>query len=164
MSATAVANEYSGGEDRPLAGYAGTMSVYAALVVALSVLARSRRRLPPSRLRWGDIALASVATFRLSRLIAKDTVTSPIRAPFTRYEGTSGPSELKEEVRGRGARKAIGELISCPFCLAQWVATFIAFGLVIAPRVTRLVTSVMTVIAAADFLQLAYDAAEPDPG
>lgn len=158
-----VVDDYSQGTDRPLGGYVGTMTVYTALVGLLSLVARTGKRQLPSRFRWDDIALASVATFRLARLIAKDTVTSPIRAPFTRYEGTSGPSELKEEVRGSGARKAVGELITCPFCLAQWTATLIAFGLVIAPRITRFFASVMTVVAAADFLQLAYDAAEPDP-
>jgi hypothetical protein len=140
------------------------MSVYGALVGALSLLAVTRGRRLPARLRWGDLALASVATFRFARLMAKDPVTSPLRAPFTRFEGTSGPSELRESVRGTGARKAVGELITCPFCLAQWTATAIAFGLLIAPRATRFFASVMTVVAAADFLQLAYDAAEPDPG
>ena len=160
---TSVVDEYAQGEDRPLGGYVGTMSAYTGLVGALTLLARKRGRLP-SRLRWDDLALGSVATFRFARLLAKDTVTSPIRAPFTRFEGTSGPSELEEDVRGTGARKSIGELITCPFCLAQWVATLVAFGFLIAPRATRYFSYVMTIVAGADFLQLAYDAAEPDPG
>ena len=161
---TSVVEEYSQGEDRPLRGYVGTMSAYAGLVGALTLFVRTRSRRLPSRLRWDDLAVASVATFRFARLLAKDTVTSPIRAPFTRFEGTSGPSELQEDVRGTGARKAIGELITCPFCLAQWVATLITFGFLIAPRATRFFAYVMTMVAGADFLQLAYDAAEPDPG
>jgi Protein of unknown function (DUF1360) len=32
----------------------------------------------------------------------RNPVTSPLRAPFTRYSGTSGEAELAEEVRGRG--------------------------------------------------------------
>jgi len=161
---TSVVDEYSQGEDRPLGGYVGTMSVYAGLVGLLTLFARTRRRQLPSRLRWDDLVVGSVATFRFARLLAKDTVTSPIRAPFTRFKGTSGPSELEEDVRGSGARKAVGELITCPFCLAQWVATLIAFGFLIAPRATRVFSYVMTIVAGADFLQLAYDAAEPDPG
>src|SRR6266568_6180594 len=50
------------------------------------------------------------------RLITKDPVTSPLRAPFTVFEGQEGQAELKEEVRGHGARKAVGELVTCPFC------------------------------------------------
>ena len=88
--------------------------------------------------------------------IAKENVTSPIRAPFTRYVGAGDPAELNEEVHGHGTRHAIGELITCPFCLAQWLATSFAFGFIFAPTVTRLVASTMAVVAAADFLQLGY--------
>ena len=83
--------------------------------------------------------------------------TSPLRAPFTRFAGTSGEAELAEEVRGSGPRKAIGELVTCPFCLGLWVTTAIAFGLVLAPRPTRLVASILTALTGADFLQFAYD-------
>ena len=58
----------------------------------------------------------------MARLLTKDTVVSPIRAPFTRFEGPGGPSEVNERVRGRGWRHAIGELITCPFCAGEWVA------------------------------------------
>jgi uncharacterized protein DUF1360 len=34
-----------------------------------------------------------------------------------------GPAELKEEVRGRGGRKTVGELATCPFCTRVWVLT-----------------------------------------
>jgi hypothetical protein len=50
----------------------------------------------------------------------------------------------------------VGELVSCPFCSAVWVATGLAFGLLLAPRVTRIVTTVMCAVAGSDFLQLAY--------
>jgi hypothetical protein len=63
----------------------------------------------------------------------------------------SGPSELKEE-----PRNTVGELLSCPFCIAQWAATGYAIGLVFAPRFTRLAGAAMTAVAASDWLQLAY--------
>jgi hypothetical protein len=83
-------------------------------------------------------------------------VTSPLRAPFTRYSGTSAEAELDEEVRGRGMREAVGELVSCPFCLGQWVATTGLFGLIVVPRATRAIASVFAVLAASDMLQYAY--------
>ena len=55
-------------------------------------------------------------------------MTSPLRAPFTVYQGQEGPAELKEEVRGKGAQKAVGELITCPFCIDMWVATGLMAG------------------------------------
>jgi hypothetical protein len=92
--------------------------------------------------------------------MSKDSVTSPFRAPFTRYEGVGGPAELQEGVRGSGIRKAVGELITCPFCLSQWVATGFIFGLVAAPRATRWAASAFASLALADFLQFAYAWAE----
>jgi hypothetical protein len=32
--------------------------------------------------------MSAVATYKLSHLIARDPVTSPLRAPFTGYRGT----------------------------------------------------------------------------
>lgn len=136
------------------------MAAYAGVTGALSGAVKLSGRRLPARVPWGDLALLTVATFRVSRLLSKDPVTSPLRAPFTRFEGTSGPAELKEEVRGSGFRKAVGELVTCPFCLAQWTATAFAFGLVLAPRPTRFVAAVMTAVAGSDLLQLAYNAAE----
>jgi hypothetical protein len=52
------------------------------------------------------VVLAGIATHKVSRLLAKDTVTSFGRAPFTRYR------------------------------LAQWVVGGFALGYVLAPRVT----------------------------
>ena len=75
---------------------------------------------------------------------------------FTRYEGLSGPSELEEEVRGTGWRHAVGELLTCPFCLAQWTATVLVAGVAVAPRLTRTVMSVLAVVTGSDFLQFAY--------
>jgi Protein of unknown function (DUF1360) len=48
----------------------------------------------PSRVDGRDVLLLGVATHRLSRMIAKDPILSPIRAPFTTYKGTSGEAEL----------------------------------------------------------------------
>ena len=77
--------------------------------------------------------------------------------PFTRFKGPAGHAEVNEDVRGNGGRKAVGELVT--FCLDQWVATGFAFGLVPAPRATRLAASVFASTAAADFLQLPHGAA-----
>ncbi len=150
-----VKDHYAHGHDRPLGAYLALDGAYAALVAALGAEV-ARRGGPPERIGAGDLALLSLATHKLSRLLAKGTVTSPVRAPFTRYQGTSGPSELEEEVRGDGLRHALGELVSCPFCLAQWIATGFVFGLALSPRATRMAASVLAVTAGSDALQLLY--------
>lgn len=150
--------EYTRGEPRPLAGDLGAMGVYLGLVTAGAAAVRASGRELPARIPVGDAALLTVATFRLSRRIAKDPVTSPLRAPFTTFEGPSGHAEVAEEVREHGgAKHAVGELLTCPFCLAQWVATGLVFGYATAPRATRLAALAMTMVAGSDVLQFVYD-------
>ena len=155
-AATEQSARYSGGTDRPLRGYAIAMTVYASLVGALAGLARITGRDIPDRLPATDVILGAVATHKLSRLLAKDPVTSPLRAPFTAYQGTEGPAELKEEVRGQGGRKTVGELVTCPFCIGVWTATGLTAGLVYLPRTTRVAMGTLTMLAGADMLQFAH--------
>ncbi|MGW0478917.1 DUF1360 domain-containing protein [Nonomuraea sp. NPDC003214] len=143
--------EYQGEHDRPLGTYVRIMGTYGVLVGAAVAAAVLTGRRAPDRVGLMDLGLMAACTHKVARLLAKDPVTSPLRAPFTRYEGVSGPSELKEE-----PRNTVGELLSCPFCIAQWAATGYAIGLVFAPRVTRLAGAAMTAVAASDWLQLAY--------
>jgi hypothetical protein len=162
MSATLerTAERYAPGGGRPLRGYLGVMGAYAGIVGGLAALARRTGRRPPERVPVFDVVLLGVATHKLSRLVTKDAVTSPLRAPFTRYREPAGEAELNEEPRGTGVRHAMGELTSCPFCAGVWIATGLSAGLVFAPRLTRLVATAASAIAAADFLHLGYDVAK----
>jgi hypothetical protein len=151
--------EYARGAERPLGGDLGAMGVYVGLVSAGAAAVRASRRELPDRVPLGDAVLLTIATFRLARRIAKDPVTAPVRAPFTAFQGPSGHAEIAEEVREHGGVKhAVGELLTCPFCLAQWVGTAFVFGYVSAPRATRLAALTMTTVAGADVLQFLYDA------
>ena len=149
---------YAPHEHRPLGGYVSAMGAFGCLVASLAAAAKVNGRPVPKRPATSDVVLISIATHKLSRLLAKDSVTSPLRAPFTRYTEPGGAGEVNEEVRDEGSpvRHAVGELITCPFCLAVWVATGLTGGLVLAPRLTRLVATVLTATAASDFLQMAY--------
>jgi len=143
--------EYEGEHDRPLGSYVRILAVYGGVVATAAAVAGVTGRRPPEQISLMDLGLMAACTHKVSRLVAKDPVTSPLRAPFTRFAGVSGPAELKEE-----PRNTIGELLSCPFCIAQWAATGYAVGMIFAPRFTRLVGATMTAVAAADWLQLAY--------
>jgi hypothetical protein len=151
---------YADGNDRPLNGYLGLLTVYASGTLASVAVGKLSGRRLPTRIGGGDLLLIGVATHKLSRMIAKDPVLSPFRAPFTTYTGQSGEAELAEEVRGRGFQHAVGELLTCPFCLAQWVATAFTAGLVLAPRATRLAAAALTAKAISDTAQLVYDSME----
>ncbi|TMR07809.1 DUF1360 domain-containing protein [Nonomuraea turkmeniaca] len=142
---------YEGETDRPLGGYVGILGAYGGTVAVAALTAALAGRRVPDHIGVLDLLLMAACTHKVSRRLAKDPVTSPLRAPFTRYEGEGGPAEVQESARG-----AIGELLACPFCLAQWVATGYAAGLVLAPKATRLVGATMTAVAISDWLQLAY--------
>ena len=147
-------------DDRPLGGYLQALATYGTAVAAASGLVRLTGRKLPQRVETRDLVLLALATQKTARTIAKDAVTSPIRAPFTKYEDSGAPGEVMEEVRGTGRQHTAGELLTCPFCLAQWVATGFAFGFVLAPRTTRFAATVMSLVGAADYLQFGYAALE----
>ncbi|WP_214407046.1 DUF1360 domain-containing protein [Pseudonocardia lacus] len=163
--AAAAADAHRDGADRPLGGYVLVMSVFAALVAGAAGLGGlTGRRLPATIGPW-DVAMLAAGTHKLSRTISKDSVTAPLRAPFTRYTGNGGPAEVMEEVRAAGGlRHSIGELLTCPFCLDVWIATGFGIGFVFAPRATRLVAATLTALTGADFLQLAYATTQRSAG
>ncbi|HEU4739912.1 MAG TPA: DUF1360 domain-containing protein [Solirubrobacterales bacterium] len=136
------------------------MSIFASLVGTALTIAKRRDRQLPEQLDAGQLMLIGTASHKVSRMIAKDKVTSPLRAPFTELEGKGGPAELEERSRGTGMRKAIGELLTCPFCLDLWVVAAFSIGLLFAPRVTRFVASLFAALTISDFFQIAYRAAE----
>jgi hypothetical protein len=151
--------EYARGADRPLGGLLGAMGTYLTLTAAGAAAVRASGRELPTRIPLGDAVLLTVATFRIARTIAKDPIASPLRAPFTTFQGQSGEAEIAEGIRVHGGVKhAIGELVTCPFCLAQWTATALVFGYATAPKATRLAALTMTMVAVADVGQFAYDA------
>jgi uncharacterized protein DUF1360 len=150
---------YAPGQDRPLGPYLVLNAVFGAGLGG-SLLAAKRSGRVLDRPGAVDVVLAGLATQKISRVLAKDKVTSFLRAPFTRFKEGAGYGELSEEPRGSGMRYAIGELVVCPYCLAQWVVAGFAVGWVHAPRTTRLLAAMWAAQSVADAAQLAYSAAE----
>jgi hypothetical protein len=146
-------------QHRPLAAYGALTVAFNGLFAAGVVAARRADRLP-ERFGLGDTMLLGVGTAQLSRLLAKDRVTSVLRAPFTRFKEDTGYGEVEEGARGTGVRRAIGELVICQYCVAQWVAAGMVLGHAVAPRETRLVAGTFAVYGVANVLNLAYSAAQ----
>jgi Protein of unknown function (DUF1360) len=142
-------------DPRPLEGHAGILVSYA--VLASSVMIGLRRKRSELRsLSPMDLLLYGLATQHLSRTITKDSVTAVLRSPFTRFKEPAGEGEVNEDVIGTGARHAVGELITCPFCIAQWVATALVAGTLAAPSLTTAVVSVSAAARVSDYLDLVY--------
>src|ERR671925_1902297 len=119
-------------EPRPLKGYALLGSLFGAGFAGFVIAAHRRGRMP-ERIEARDLVLLGIATHKISRLAAKEMVTSFVRAPFTRFEEETGKGEVSERSRGQGLRRATGELLTCPCCVGQWVAAGLTAGLV-SPR------------------------------
>jgi Protein of unknown function (DUF1360) len=133
-------------EERPLPKYAALTGAFGAVLGGFLLL--TRRRLP-ERIPFGDIVRVGLASYKLGRLVAKDEVTTWVRAPVTRDPDATEP-------KPRGVERALGELVTCPHCVGVWVASVLSYALVVFPRQTRLVTTIFGAQAIADFLNAAY--------
>ena len=147
-----------GGRKQRLYSYATLIGVFNLIFVVFLLVAKGTGRSIPERVDVKDIALLGVATHKLSLTGAQDAVTSPLRAPFTELQEKESPKSVQEKPRGEGLRKSIGELVTCQFCLGMWAAAFFTYGLVLAPRVTRLFATILTVLTISDHLHQTYKA------
>jgi hypothetical protein len=105
-----------------------------------------------------DLLLLCLSTYRTGRLVAFERVTAPIREPFTETRpDDSGAGEVVV-ARGRGARRVLGELLSCPVCVGTWIAAGLVYGTHLAPRPTRVFLTVMGTAGAAELLNCSAEA------
>ena len=147
-----------GGEEQRLYSYATLMGLFNLIFAVFLLLVKGTGRALPERVDAKDLVLLGVATHKLSLIGAQDAVTSPLRAPFTELQEKESPKSLDEKPRGKGLRRSVGELLTCQFCLGMWVASLFTYGLVLAPRVTRLIATVFTVVTISDHLHQTYKA------
>lgn len=153
---TAEMRGYDEQGDVPLPGYAASLAAFGLAVAGVGAAGRSSGKGLPERYDLADIALGALATHKFTRLLSKGSVTSPLRAPFTEFDHPAGSAELNERARGGRVRHTVGELLTCPFCLGQWVGTGYVAGLGMAPRPTRAWAAVFAVTGLADVLHQVY--------
>jgi len=153
---TATAHAYDPDGRVDLTGFSGSLTTYALALAALGGAIHARGG-APERYSAGDLVFGGLATHKFARLLARGSVTSPVRAPFTQFAEAAGSGEHVEAARGEhGVRHTVGELLTCPFCLGVWVSTAYVAGLALAPRTTRAWAAVFAVTGVSDFLQHGY--------
>lgn len=142
----------------PRLWYASLIGTYLAGVAALGAVVRRRGSLP--RVDAGEVVLLAAATNKLARLGTQEKVTEPLRSPFTdQVQDADGAP--REQPKRRGARRAVGELVTCPFCLSVWIATALTGALLLVPRPTRLVLSALAAMTGNDLLQRCWARLDP---
>lgn len=151
-----VTTDYDPDGQVDLAGFSGSLATYSLASTALAGVVHARGG-GPERYRATDLLIGGLAAHKFSRILARSSVASPVRAPFTQFTEAAGSGEHAESARGdHGVRHTVGELITCPFCLGVWVSTAYVAGLALAPRPTRAWAAVFAVTGVSDFLQHAY--------
>lgn len=139
------------GGESPYAAYRLLSLVFIGGLAGLASSRATRRTFskPPSA---ADIALTGAAAHQLAQIITSERVTMALRSPFTwqRDEGRGGKRvEIPKE---HGVHRAIGELLTCRYCIAPWIAAGLVAGHVFAPGPTRAVASVFAATAVSDWL------------
>jgi hypothetical protein len=132
MTRTTTAETATSVEERPLAEYATLTSSFWAVFTLFLLLAGRRI---PDRLPAGDVLRIALASYKMSRVVAKDEVTAFLRAPVTEDPEAQEPKK-------QGMAAVLGELVTCPYCLGLWFSSALAYGHVLAPRQARFATAI----------------------
>lgn len=85
-----------------------------------------------------DLALRSLAAYRLTRLITRDTITAPLRDRVW----ASYPPETSR----------LGYLLTCEWCTSVWAGSALHISRMLAPRTTTAVEAVLAVSAVTGLL------------
>ena len=141
-------------ERPPYRAYAAIMGTFAAGLAAAGGLARTFDRNPACQSPL-DLVVLGLASFKASRTLARDEVTSFLREPFVQGDAHSGEDE--EPIPG-GMHQAVGELVTCSRCVGTWAAAGLAVSQILAPRFGRLLTWSLAAAGANDFLQAGFTA------
>ncbi|MDP9372765.1 MAG: DUF1360 domain-containing protein [Chloroflexota bacterium] len=126
-------------EQRPHGAYALITGVYLAIFGAVAAAVGRNRKLsaetPPPR----DLVLLGLATYRLTRILSADAVTSVVRQPFVEEgKGEEKIEGTQEQPKGSGLQRAIGQLVTCPWCTSAWAGAFNVYLFTLFPRIGRL--------------------------
>ena len=127
--------------------YAALNGVWAALMTGLVLT--TREDAPPA----GELPVLGLATFAMSKALAKEKVGTWARAPLVE-EGAEG-----RRPKGRRLRYAVGELVTCTRCLGTWSSLALVGLRVARPREGRIVANVLAAAALNDWLQAGFSLA-----
>jgi hypothetical protein len=127
--------------------YAALTAGYGALLGAIVLGARER----PDPVLRDEIPALGLATFALSKLIAKEKVETWMREPFVE-ETAQG-----RRPKGRRMRYAIGELLTCTRCVGAWSSLGLVALRVTRPREANVVTALLAASALNDFLHTGFN-------
>ena len=129
----------------------GALNAAYALLLA-GVVAGARGRAAEDPIQRNELPVLAAATFAVARAVAKEKIGTWVREPFVE----EGPDRRPRGPRGRGLRRAVGELLTCPRCVGAWSALGVVGLRAASPNAGRLVSAVLAASAANDFLNAGF--------
>lgn len=146
-----------GRDNAPLGGYALLTFVFLAILIFVFYLAIRQGIDLSDRFTVFNMFLLAIATHKLAWLITKDAVLSFVRAPFAKFTGWAAPgAAMHESGRGKGLQLALGEFLTCPWCVGQWVAAAFVLGFLFFPGITQVIAMIFAVLMMSDFLHILF--------
>jgi hypothetical protein len=124
--------------------------VYGALVA--TVLFSTRKQYARDPISGRELVPISVATFALSKVIAREKIGAWLREPFVEMD------HGERKPRGRGLRRVVGELVTCTRCVGTWSSLGLVGLRVTRPREGRVVATILAASALNDFMQAGFAA------
>jgi hypothetical protein len=127
--------------------YAAINALWISLAAGIAVAAHGRASRDPIQNR--ELVPMAAATFAISKAVARERIGTWVREPFVEQDEGQRP-------KGRGIRRAIGELVTCTRCVGTWSALGIVGLRVLHPEAGRTVSYVLASSAANDWLQAGF--------
>ena len=152
VRATRPAETAAGTGAEPRARPADYAAISAGWGAALATLLLASRDKGEEPVAPAEIVPLGVATFALSKLLAKEKVDRWVREPFVE-EHPDGARHPK----GEGLRYAVGELLTCTRCAGTWSALAMVALRVTRPREARVVGAVLGASAVNDWAHAGFN-------
>jgi len=138
----------------PYEAYAAIVGTFVGGLGVAGLIARLLDRNPACQSGL-DLVVLSAASFKASRTLAHDEVTSFLRDPFVKGDAHEG---YEDPVESGDYRQAIGELVTCSRCGGTWAAAALASSQILMPRFGRLLTWSLAAAGINDWLQAGFAA------
>lgn len=105
---------------------------------------------------WLLLFLFGLASFRLTRLIVMDKITSFIRKPFheeVEIPDDDGNISTYIKIKGSGLRAWLGELLSCYWCTGVWSSIILYFSWIFFPYITEPIIIILSIAGIAGIIE-----------
>ena len=124
--------------------------LYLCVMAALYFLGRLPTSIGPF-----ELVLLGLAAARLTDIISTDQIMEWLRRPFVKMETTeiAGHEVQTRTGRGRGLKKVLGDLLSCPWCVGVWVAAGLTYAYLLLPAVIWVFILIMAIAEIGSLLQ-----------